>query len=141
MALEKSNVLGMVTDHAFQTKAEAESAWNTYGSELAADIGYCGVCNRPYEEHAITGATQLREAIAHAAAFPDAPLHDAQKVCDDIIRFQAKELTTPAIQVDEQGHLILTDAEIERVAHRVIEILGREMTKWLSLLQSNFPKA
>lgn len=37
--------------HGFVKKPYADWAWDHYGSELAADIGYCDVCNRPYEEH------------------------------------------------------------------------------------------
>jgi len=118
MALE--NVMKMVTDHAFRFKAEAEGAWNTYGSELAGDIANCGICNRPYEEHAYTNAATLREELI------------------DIRRGQAE---TPAVQVDENGHLVLTEQEVERVARRVIEILGKELSTWSTLLQSSFRKA
>jgi len=37
--------------HNFEPKPEASYAAETYGSELAGDIGNCNVCNRPWEEH------------------------------------------------------------------------------------------
>lgn len=53
----------LIKDHPFKKKEWAEAAWNMYGSELAADIGYCEICNHPPEEHEDWVGHWLRKVV------------------------------------------------------------------------------
>lgn len=50
--------------HRFVEKPHAQWAADHYGSELAADIGYCNICNRPFYDH--EDAFGLQAAIKEA---------------------------------------------------------------------------
>lgn len=59
-------VSDLITDHKFEDKPWAAAAWEVYGSELAGDIAYCNICNKPSWEHQSSGFNQLKEVLAKA---------------------------------------------------------------------------